>query len=562
MKFLFLLFCSLSALSPAAADDFVEYYRFGEGWTESVAWGDYDGDGDLDLAVGNYGGPNFLYTQKGTGTFSESSPFDGEYTYAGNWGDCDSDGDLDLALVDIFSQNFLYINEGHYGFDRMDQFGADQSTATAWADYDNDGDLDLAVGNFEPYDCLYENTGEGGFLLAYVFQSKWTYSLDWGDFDNDGDPDLAVATGTGPNFLHINNGDGTFTERQEFGGGYNTAVAWGDFDNDGDLDLALGNNTGQNTIHVNLGTGAFAEMAGIGEGYTVALVWGDCDNDGDLDLAAANYQEQNFLYVNNGDDGFIERPEFGLSSTYSMAWGDHDNDGDIDLAVGNNGPNYLFRNEENDMDWLAIDLAGHFHDKGAGFSNRDGVGARISVYRKGGLGALHHLLGYREVKARGGYCGQGDLFAHFGVGSHEEVDVRIVWPGSNGSRIVQDLTAGKSAKLLVHEYDPTFHLLAPAHKKRVFRFPIEFDWEDAYPGHRIGYTIEIARDADFTDIVYTANTTESEISIDGTSGLPRRRYFWRVLSRHETTGVYSHYSAEARRLSLVNIQTLIPFYRP
>ena len=119
--------------------------------TNSVAWGDYDGDGDLDLAVGNWLQPNRLYRNEG-GMLTASavwSSIETSYTYSVAWGDYDGDGDLDLAVGNHGMPNRLYRNEGGELTRSAvwSSVGQANTYSVAWGDYDNDGDLDLAAGN-------------------------------------------------------------------------------------------------------------------------------------------------------------------------------------------------------------------------------------------------------------------------------------------------------------------------------------------------------------------------------------------------------------------------------
>jgi hypothetical protein len=169
--------------------------------TRSVAWGDWDRDGDLDLAVGN-SGANQVYENVG--------------------------GNLSLA------------------WESTDDAG--NSESVAWGDWDGDGDLDLAVGNSPGHNQVYENNG-GNLSLAWESEddSKWTQSLAWGDWDGDGDLDLAVGNMAGRPIGEVNQVYQTegksLSLAWESSGDYKTtaSVAWGDWDGDGDLDLAVGN---------------------------------------------------------------------------------------------------------------------------------------------------------------------------------------------------------------------------------------------------------------------------------------------------------------------------------
>ncbi len=436
---------------------YIEQPQFGTGSTISVAWGDADGDGDLDLAVGNYFNQfRELYVANGDGTFTRQTPFGTGNTFAVVWADYDNDGDPDLAAGNgAGQQSRLYVNQGGGAFTGQNQFGARTTVCDAWADYDLDGDLDLAVGNgilgLDQQNYLYVNNGDGTFTEEAQFGGLQTDSIAWADYDLDGDPDLAVGNGgfgsIQQNYLYINNGDGTFTGVPEFGLGDTASLGWGDSDNDGDLDLAVGNwNNTQCRLYVNRGDGTFAGQDRFGARDTNTLAWADADLDGDLDLAVGNgdfnFAEQNFLYVNGGDGTFTEVPEFGLGSTDGVAWADADRDGDLDLAAGNEhtpAQNYLYVNTAGPGSWLALHLVGHFHDLGSGYSNRDGIGAKVLVYEQGFLGVPGHLLGFREVEAHGGFASQSAIDPHFGLPGRAVVDLRILWPGSGRSRVAQDL---------------------------------------------------------------------------------------------------------------------------
>lgn len=453
------------AFADDGAPDFTSQAQFGNSLTICVAWADIDNDGDLDLAVGNTNGvPNELYINNG-GTFVRRAEFGNGSTFAIVFGDYDNDGDADAAVGNSFGeQNFLYENDGSGTFNGRAEFGTGVTVAMAWGDFDGDGDLDLAVGNGILADAdqneLWVNEGDGTFTRREEFGIGKTDSVAWGDFDNDGDLDLAVGNGgfsaPAQNYLYVNNGDETFTGREEFGTGDTASVAWGDADNDGCLDLAVGNwENSVNYLYHNDCNGEFTRVLAFGNRDTNTITWGDYDNDGDLDVAAGNGDfssaDQNFLYSNQGDGTFVELPAFGLGSTDGLAFGDFDGDGDLDMAVGNEHTppqNNLYVNHENDSDYLILKLIGHRHDLGSGYSNRDAVGARVSVYTAGHLCDPAHLLGHRQIEAVGGFTCQGSVEAEFGVPGQSTVDVRIEWPGSDGQRIVQELLAVSVAQYL------------------------------------------------------------------------------------------------------------------
>ena len=331
----------------------------------AIDLGDMDGDGDLDLAVGNSQEPNQVLRNDGTGQFSLAwePTGDASDTRGVAWGDMDGDGDLDLAVANAWEVNQVYRNEGNATFGLAWQSTGDASStqSVAWGDMDNDGHLDLVFGNNNAQpNQIYRNEGTGGFILAWesTGDGKETMSLVPGDMDGDGDLDLAVGNynmfEAEVNQVYRNDGDWNLSLAWESTGDLKstTSVAWGDLDADGYLDLAFGNAAEVNQVYRNeAGTGFALAWESTGDAkYTGSIAWGDMDGDGDLDLAFGNSNSVvNQVYRNESTQSFPQAWESTGDAqwTESVAWGDMDGDGDLDLAFANYGgaANQVYRND-------------------------------------------------------------------------------------------------------------------------------------------------------------------------------------------------------------------------
>ncbi|MCB8954432.1 MAG: VCBS repeat-containing protein [Ardenticatenales bacterium] len=335
--------------------------------TRSVAWGDMDGDGDLDLAAANWGRDSKIYRnqdhvlQSATDTPAPVT-FGGNLSYSVAWGDVDGDGDLDLALGNDDSRLEIYLYQdgvlqrfpwtagiSHEKFKR-------RTRVVTWGDVDGDGDLDLAVANILSNDSEFLGTNlvyyNQGSLLSRVAEpwddsGVWLRSPAWEDIDGDRHPELTISntpgnTGavhsSGANVVYLNdNGDiHAFTFPGE---NANTrAIAWGDVDGDGDIDLALGNWGPANRVYFNDGhqLQAARSWASTEADLTLSVAWGDVDGDGDLDLAVGNDGANAvYLYQNGALLPTASWRSNDADETNSIAWGDVDGDGDLDLAAGN-----------------------------------------------------------------------------------------------------------------------------------------------------------------------------------------------------------------------------------
>jgi hypothetical protein len=190
----------------------------GDDLTVNLAMGDMDGDGDLDLVTGNAGGVaagewNVISLNSDAGAFPVSYSFGigPDDTTALALGDVDGDGDLDVAVGNHAQQNRVYLNDGHGNpYDRIFPSRFGYGPALALGDVDGDGDLDLAVGNSGGHNAVYTNDGDATFdtMPSTVGPiADQTQALALGNVDGDGTLDLAVGNSGaagGQNGVYLN----------------------------------------------------------------------------------------------------------------------------------------------------------------------------------------------------------------------------------------------------------------------------------------------------------------------------------------------------------------------
>jgi hypothetical protein len=449
-----------------------------------VCVGDFDNDGWEDLYVTNFG-KDRLYRNNGDGTFTDVAERAG--VALGGWstgcafGDYDGDGRLDLFVagyVDFDIDNppppaSGGLKDGETGKDggrgkpQSEGMGAAYAAGMTSCQYRNQRVMCGPRGLKGAPDHLFRNNGDGTFTdvseKAGVADKAGYYGFGvaWFDFDDDGRLDLTVANDSTPSYLYRNRGDGTFEDvsyvsgvalnengREQAGMG----VAIGDYDGDGRLDIHRTNFADDtNVLYRNLtergGDANFTEttfQAGLGEIPIPFLGWGtnffDYDNDGWLDLLVANGHvyptvdatdwgtsyKQRLLLFRNLNGKFHETGSsagaalYCLRSARGSAVGDFDNDGDLDILLNNMDDSpALLRNDGANKSgaWLTLRLVGDVARK----CPRDAIGTTVFLTVKG-----RRLRG--EVASGRSYNSQSDLRVHFGLGAASSVEnLEVRW---------------------------------------------------------------------------------------------------------------------------------------
>ncbi len=305
--------------------------EFGVLNTTALAWGDYDNDGDMDLALGNYGGQNFICTNDGNASFVLTQKFSSGMPLVMDWGDYDNDGDLDLAVGNN-GQNHLFTRTGS-SFDQRSEFGTNHTIGMKWVDVNIDGRLDMIVINHGSQGKLYLNQGLY-FEKIDAFGTGSSIAYAVGDYDGDGDQDIAVGKfSREPNKLFRNMNGENFQETDAFGNRPVNAMSWADFDNDGDLDLAISHKADRNALYRNIG-GSFSQEDVLGHLDAESMEAVDYNLDGNYDILMASFDGIIEMYKGDGAGGFILDSALDLNTSVSrIAVSRADSDAYPDLAV-------------------------------------------------------------------------------------------------------------------------------------------------------------------------------------------------------------------------------------
>ncbi|MBN1338292.1 MAG: VCBS repeat-containing protein [Bacteroidales bacterium] len=345
-------------------------------------WGDYDNDGDPDIALMGQTQSSEkitkVFSNDGNNIFTDlNAGLIGNRLGVVPWEDTDGDDDLDL-LSSGSENNRLYQNMGDHTFASLSPWSCSAYYGHAdWGDFDNDGDPDMLLCGLNCSDTkIYRNDGNNSFTdinaafpLAY---GKWSYGAQglsgwghgrslWIDYDLDGDLDVYLAGNTGGYNciarIYRNDGPGTtsYWSFTQINTGFYTLTSlgadWGDYDNDGDPDLLVTGAKDDNLnfrtiIYKNNGNGTFSEINLSISGMVLSSVeWGDYDNDGDLDILISGSRYENnslvptaAIYRNDGENVFYPLDELEALTNGQVSWGDHDLDGDLDIMMCGNNP--------------------------------------------------------------------------------------------------------------------------------------------------------------------------------------------------------------------------------
>ena len=380
-------------------------------WGTSCAFVDVDGDGRLDLFVGNY---------------VDFDPKIKPYCVRG--GKVLTCGPRDYLPI----APSLFHNEGTRFVDvssrwRMGSYGG--TLGVACADYDGSGHDSIADANDQRYgDLLHWDTGQSKGLSNWSMQTGVVgtahggvhagMGIDWGDFDNDGHLDLLITTFQNElRSLYHNNGDGTFQDVALMCGLetiYKDHLAFGvkfvDVNNDGWLDILIANGHVQDNIAEFEPETKFRQS---------------------IQLLINSTEPHPYLRDASNESGLEALPPI---VGRGLATGDFDNDGSMDALVTDidGVPQLLHNVSAQNGHWLLCKLIGTK-------SNRNGYGALLTF----DLGDRKLL---RRCGADGSYLSSSDKRVHVGLGQATHADVSIHWPSGTIS-VYKNLAADQIVTL-------------------------------------------------------------------------------------------------------------------
>ncbi|MHB8606351.1 MAG: CRTAC1 family protein [Thermoplasmatota archaeon] len=465
-----------------------------------ACWGDFDGDGYVDLYLTNtrynvssmndlYDPHDQLFRNNGDGTFTDVTATMGlivrHYGTGCSVADYDNDGRPDI-FVTAYGENTLLHNDGDFHFHNatlaanvssIGKCGAKYpcwGTGSAWADVNGDGCLDLYVGDFVEYldsefkgdgpgyydgqtNLFFQNNCDGTFTertAAYNLSGSPSHTTDkthmvsFLDVNRDGRPDILVSNDECPLQLFEQLPNGTYQNViAQLGINdslANMGLAVDDVNGDALPDFLVTHYYAEGAgyyVEKNDGTHTYTDRSSEGDLANLSndVGWGagfvDVNADGFPDLFVFDggtsvggqilpYNEERFLFAGDGTGAF-----HNITATSGAPWAkersiarggsyaDVDFDGNLDFVIANTGnqsAEYL-HGHGNTNHWLQILL----RDPGR---NRFGVGAEVSVTPDGST-----FTATRIVHAGDNYVSQPGPYQYFGLGKANGATLSVRW---------------------------------------------------------------------------------------------------------------------------------------
>ncbi len=312
----------------------------------SVATGDFNGDGNLDIVVLDDGGFS-VSLGNGDGTFQKAVFYSTQLAYSLAVADFNNDGKLDIVVANENlnpSTVSVYLGNGDGTFQSpISSNTTNYSSFVVVGDFNGDHKMDIAIID-TPYISVLLGNGDGTFQAPSDNDSfigpQW---LAVGDFNNDHKLDVVVVGFFGGSYnigVLLGNGDGTLQDSLTYPQTYVPwAVATGDFNRDGNLDAVIANDGSDVTVLLGNGDGSFQPgVTYFTTGFSGPVIVSDLNLDGKLDLALGNDSERVFgvdVFWGNGDGTFQPAQFFAAGGSGLPAVGDLNGDHLPDFVLAN-----------------------------------------------------------------------------------------------------------------------------------------------------------------------------------------------------------------------------------
>ncbi|NOX17214.1 MAG: hypothetical protein GXO87_02910, partial [Chlorobi bacterium] len=335
-------------------------------------------------------------------------------------------------------------------------------------DFNKNGGLDVDISTFFGHgmkkgnQLLLINKGLSGpaeyDTSIARFTRGWTSQSIFADFNGDGTNDFLLLKEWEAPKLLIRSGENYKTISLPVNDSVATlgALAF-DYDNDGDLDLLVTSDEKIVSIFNNNSKGVFSERTkNLKLKYfnskpnniriQRSFSCGDFNNDGYLDFflsLAEPGNKRNYLFINDSGKTFIDMSEeYSVVRPYvnGAIVGDVDGDGDLDMYGFREGFNTLWVNNLDDKNYLEIIPRGIK-------SNRDAIGAKVTVYPAGKELNEKTLIGFRQIDSEQfGKNAINQRLAHFGLPANGRYDAKIEFYGGE-TKILKNIKAGQTIEV-------------------------------------------------------------------------------------------------------------------
>ncbi|MCE9644352.1 FG-GAP-like repeat-containing protein, partial [Candidatus Parcubacteria bacterium] len=309
----------------------------------SVALGDIDGDGSVDMVTGTLNGQYSKFLNNGDGTFGSRSDFTtGGTIYGLQLSDLNGDGMLDIAAADG-SDMVVQLNNGDGTFATKVSYAASYPVNIATADVNGDARPDVLVAeNIDNTVSVYINNGNGTFAakVDYAANVGHTFDVEAGDINGDGYMDI-LACGGNDNVVStfLNRGNGTFAAKVDISTQSSiNYMAVSDVNMDGAVDFVTISSTQTNaSVHINNGDGTFATKVDYPtgtSGHDIRLT--DVNGDGVPDIVLASP----VVLLNKGNGTFNTATNYSTAgNAFTLDTADLNRDGKQDIVTIANADN-------------------------------------------------------------------------------------------------------------------------------------------------------------------------------------------------------------------------------